>query len=66
MSELELPPEVSDRIATAVQRAVLSKIAELDLAPQYFISLSPTHDRNLPVGATDGIWVSPVKDESNA
>ena len=41
LSGLKLPKDTTDRIAKAIQRAVLTEIAALDLGPEYAVSLLP-------------------------
>ncbi len=51
----ELPPEALGRIHRAVHRAVLSEIAEIDLAPRSGIRFLRLDDELVAGGRTQGI-----------
>jgi hypothetical protein len=53
--DLELSPEVHDRITRRIQQAVLAELAEIDVASGYSISLRGPGDRGHVVreGETD-------------
>jgi hypothetical protein len=58
---LELPPEAIERIARAVQKAVLLEVASLDLAPEFTVELAPP--RELSGGPTKGILIKQPEPE---
>jgi len=51
----QLPPEVLDRIHRALHRAVLSEIAEIDLAPRNGVRFLGLDDELVGRGRTQGI-----------
>jgi hypothetical protein len=57
LGSLELPREVMDQIARAIQKAVLAEIASLDIAPRFGAELSRPRGLLGP-GPTDGIWLN--------
>lgn len=71
--DVKLPPEVQKRIERAIQKAVLTELAEVDVASGYSVNLhgpdartGADDDAFGPPGkriATDGIW---IKDEPPA
>ena len=55
---LQLPREAAERIARAVQKAVLTEIATLDLSPGFNTSFVPPEGLG---GPTQGIWIQPAE-----
>lgn len=61
LGDLELPREAAERVARAIQKAVLAEIAALDMSPTFTTNL--TRPRGLG-GPTQGIWIQATRDSS--
>lgn len=56
--DVELGPDVHDRLARAIQKAVLIELADVDVAGGYSVDFHGGADREIVGGRTDGIQIA--------
>ena len=57
--DIELPEDAHQRIERAIQKAVLTELADIDVADGYSVALRVRGDKDKPVSASDEGGIGP-------